>query len=152
MKNKLLVLVYFAASFLGLLQAQRPAADTHRERYERVQAAKIGFITEKVSLSEEEAQKFWPIYNDYQQNRGKIYHEIRKRIRTGKSAGISSEEKSKLLDETMALKEQELALQKNFKTKILTIISIDQYLDLVSAEKEFNTILMERLGKQKKPD
>ncbi len=152
MKNNFLVLIFFATSFGSLLQAQRPATDSHRERYERVQSAKIGFITEKVSLSEEEAQKFWPIYNDYQQNRGKIYHEIRKRIKTGKSEGISSEEKSKLMDETMALKEQELVLQKNFKAKILTVISIDQYLDLISAEKEFNTILMERLGKQKKPD
>lgn len=151
MKSSLLILLTLCLGF-GTLKAQRSSADSRQERYERVQAAKVGFITEKVSLTEAEAQKFWPVYNEYQQNRGKIFHEIRKRIRTGKSEGVTPQEKNKLLDETMALKEKELELQKNFKNKVLTIISVDQYLDLLNAEKEFNTMLMEQLGKRKKPE
>src|SRR4051812_4226250 len=47
-------------------------------RPETVEAIKIAYFTKKLSLSPEEAQKFWPIYNQYfdeirqvrQQNRG----------------------------------------------------------------------------------
>lgn len=152
MKNKL----YFFLTCLLFCTAakaqQRPNEAERAEQRERVQTAKVGFITDKVKLSEAQAQKFWPMYNSHSEDRREIFHEIRKKIRSGKNDGISASEKNKLLDETMALKEKDIAMQKDFKKKILEVISIDQYVELMSAEREFNELLIDRLGKRKKPN
>ena len=35
------------------------------ERGGRIESLKIAFLTKKLNLSPEEAQRFWPIYNNY---------------------------------------------------------------------------------------
>ena len=32
----------------------------------RIEAKKVAYITEELDLSTEEAQRFWPLYNDFQ--------------------------------------------------------------------------------------
>ena len=53
---------------------------------ERIKALKVSFITERLDLTEKEAQKFWAVYNEYENKVFKIkYSEIRsirKEIRT----------------------------------------------------------------------
>ncbi len=34
-------------------------------RAEKIQSLKIAFITQKLQLTPDEAQKFWPVYNQY---------------------------------------------------------------------------------------
>ena len=41
-------------------------AQERREHYQRIEAIKVAFITKKLDLTTEEAQKFWPVYNNYQ--------------------------------------------------------------------------------------
>src|SRR5450432_2919942 len=53
--KRLLLLISFAFAFLiGVAQ-----------NGERLPALKIAYITKRLDLSPEEAQKFWPIYNQY---------------------------------------------------------------------------------------
>src|ERR1700751_2005111 len=53
--KRFLLLVSFAFTFLiGVAQNGN-----------RLEALKIAYITNKLNLSPEEAQKFWPIYNQY---------------------------------------------------------------------------------------
>jgi Spy/CpxP family protein refolding chaperone len=152
MKNNFYVLITLLF-FCTAVKAQHNHDDGHRkEQLERVQAAKVGFLTDKIKLTEAQAQRFWPMYNQYSNQRREIFHDIRRKIRTGKEEGVSATEKSKLLDETMALKEKDLEMQKGFKKKVLDVISVDQYIELMSAEREFNKLLMDRLGKRKKPN
>ena len=47
----------------------------HDEKRERVKALKIAFITEQLNLTETEAQKFWPIYNAFEDNNNKLRRE-----------------------------------------------------------------------------
>ena len=53
--KRFLLLICFAFSFL-LSVAQNG---------ERLEALKIAYITKRLDLSPEEAQKFWPVYNQY---------------------------------------------------------------------------------------
>jgi hypothetical protein len=54
--------------FLGLAVvtvAQDDGDDAKSEGGGRIEALKIAYITKKLNLSTDEAQKFWPIYNKY---------------------------------------------------------------------------------------
>ena len=54
--------------------AQPSQGKNPQEKRERIEAMKIGFITEKLSLTSKEAQIFWPVYNEFQSE----IHEIKK--------------------------------------------------------------------------
>ncbi len=61
MKRFVLLLALFFSGFTTLY------AQDDDPRGEKIQALKIAFITQKLGLTAEEAQKFWPIYNQYDQ-------------------------------------------------------------------------------------
>ncbi len=44
------------------------AQDSTGQKFDgsRIQAVKIAFITRELNLTTEEAQRFWPVYNDYE--------------------------------------------------------------------------------------
>jgi hypothetical protein len=41
------------------------AQNGNGQRQEKIQALKIAFITQKLKLTPAEAEKFWPVYNQY---------------------------------------------------------------------------------------
>ena len=45
---------------------------------ERIQALKVAYITEKLALTPDQAQVFWPIYNTYGERMSEIYNRERK--------------------------------------------------------------------------
>ena len=50
--------------------AQTPGGDKPTPSgAERVQALKVAFITKALNLTSAEAEKFWPIYNEFQDKR-----------------------------------------------------------------------------------
>jgi Spy/CpxP family protein refolding chaperone len=68
-------LLLFLTAGKGALQAQ----DHHshhsppsKERLQNIQNAKIAFITEKISLTPEQSQKFWPLYNQLETERNNL--------------------------------------------------------------------------------
>jgi len=52
-------------------------AQDNNGQFERIETAKIAFITNRLDLSPQEAQRFFPIYNQYQQEIGNIIREKR---------------------------------------------------------------------------
>ena len=70
MKKYILILFVMIGSFSGL-----KAQDGDETRAEKIQALKIAFITQKLQLTADEAQKFWPVYNQYD-NEIRIFNSI----------------------------------------------------------------------------
>jgi hypothetical protein len=42
------------------------------DRKEQLESQKVAFITKQLSLTIEEAQRFWPVYNEFQQKKEEI--------------------------------------------------------------------------------
>lgn len=141
MKKLLVLLNLVMVTFFATAQNphQHPRPD-----FEKVKAAKIGMITEKLNLTEKQAQKFWPVYNEFDSERGEIFMSIRQKMKATKNEGISENEKVKLLDEIMILREKELKLQKEYKERFLKVITTQQFFDLIETEQEFHRMLIEK--------
>ena len=74
MKRILILLSIIIFPFTGA-GAQNP-------NLERLNNYKIGFFTKKLDLSSSEAEKFWPVYNEYQTQRNVVQLEKMKINRT----------------------------------------------------------------------
>ncbi len=109
---------------------------------QRIEAMKVGFITEKVGLSTEQAQVFWPFYNEYEEAK----KAIRKKYRPSRKIDQMSDAELETQMLNSFKQEQELLdLKKVFFTKAKSVISIRQIALLRSAEQEFNREVLKRM-------
>ena len=58
-----LTLCLFASVLLFAQPQGKPNDEQRKKDWERLQAEKIAFITQELDLTPEEAQVFWPVYN-----------------------------------------------------------------------------------------
>ena len=121
MKKYFLILLVLLASF-SIAKAQ----DEKGPRAEKIQALKIAFITQKLQLSSTEAEKFWPVYNDYE-------NEI-KNLRANNKNGDVLDNEEKLLN-----------IRKKYKPSFEKILGAQKLNQLFNAERDFRNILIRRL-------
>jgi len=114
---------------------------------ERLRAMKVGMITQDINLTESQAEKFWPVYNNFEDERSQIFRKIRQLSR--KDETLTSDDLVKRQDQIMALRQQELDLTKSYKESFLKVISIQQYAKLMDTERRFNQMLLEKLKERK---
>jgi len=122
------------------------------ERHAKIKALKVAFITEKLNLSELEAQKFWPVYNAFDDKTSKIkFHDIRKiRYELRESAdNLTDEQANNLLNRFIEaedkLHKERVALVK----KLRKVISAKKIILLKSAEDDFNRKMLEQYKKRR---
>lgn len=74
-KSQMSILLIFTMCLSGALSAQRQdylRNNPQRPNIERAKAVRVALLTQKMSLSTEEAEKFWPIYNEYEKEQKKL--------------------------------------------------------------------------------
>jgi LTXXQ motif family protein len=140
---KLLLLVWLCGSFLSL-QAQDNRPQSRQERHQQIQNYKISFLTGKLDLSPEQAQKFWPLYNQYDAERHKMRRQTRL-FRDDKLATIPEQELRQKLNERLAVQQSMLDLDKAYMDRFLKVITARQLAVLYRSEEEFPRILLEKL-------
>ena len=131
-KGILIIVMGFTLSF-------PVAAQDHRERYEQIEAIKVAFITSKLDLNTEEAQKFWPVYNNYQKE---LMELMKKRREDRQKTNIDPNDK---INADLAYESRMLDLKKKYKKLYLKAIPPEKILLLYQAEREFREHLIKQL-------
>ncbi|MDR1226878.1 MAG: hypothetical protein LBK47_08285 [Prevotellaceae bacterium] len=130
----------------------RAENDSLREaRNERMQARKVGYITMQLNLTLQEAQAFWPLYNELWGRRDKLFAERRALIRrAGNSSldGKTSAQVSQLLLDNM---QEDVKLSEEYHQKFSTVLSAQKLLQYYVAEETFKLELLNGLRKPDKP-
>ncbi len=119
---------------------------------ERIKAQKIAFITERLNLTPDEAQKFWPIYNAFDETANKIRMEdlrdIKKEMRSNKD--MSDAEADALLAKLLAAEEKMHNAKTTLVNDLKSVIPSRKIILLKAGEDEFNRKLLERLREFRK--
>lgn len=141
MKTKTLISLLFFISF-SLLTFAQPNRD-------KIKTLKIAYITEKLNLSEKEAQKFWPIYNDFEEENSKLRregYEIRKKINI---ESMSDDDAKQLLKEIRTNETKRQTLENDFTDKLTSAISAKKVILLHKIEDDFKRKMFEEFKKRK---
>ena len=140
MKRILFFILFIGLSVAAMAQAQN-------ERWERIRAAKVGFITDRLKLTPEQSAKFWPVYNEYERERRSIRKNY---IDQYKQSGKRDErEARRYINDNLEYQEDEVKLKKQYKNEFLKIISAQQVAELYEAETEFKIILLKQLRERR---
>lgn len=106
------------------------AQDVNKRDAGRLEAYKIAYLTRRLNLSTDEAQKFWPIYNKY-------INEIRH---------IKQQHRS--LDE-ITFEEKVVNIRKRYKNEFGHALPKERVNQFFKADKEFNNYLRKELQERR---
>jgi Spy/CpxP family protein refolding chaperone len=132
------------------LQSSEPPVPPEPPKKEKVEAMRIAFITQKLDLTSEEAQKFWPVYNEFQKKRVALHKKRREEIKNIKENldSLSDKQIEAFVDGEMAFKQKNLDLEKEYHAKFKSILPIKKVAKLYRAEEQFTRHLLERLSER----
>lgn len=124
-----------------------------KEREEKIDQLKIAFITDELDLTSEEAEKFWPIYNELEdklKELRKANRKIQKEVDESYES-LSNEDAKKKLETILDNEKKEIDYRKEYSEKFSKVIGDKRTLKLLSLEHEFKRELLERLKEQGPP-
>ncbi|HUM89497.1 MAG TPA: hypothetical protein PKV50_08200 [Prolixibacteraceae bacterium] len=146
MKTLPIFLLAIIMSIPALLSAQENCrkADT-----EKIRAEKVSFITTQLDLSVEEAQKFWPVYNEFEKKNDEFIEAERTIHKDLKNRGdkMTDTELEKNLDKINDIQMQKANLQSEYYSKFKKVLPIKKLVKFYAAEKEFRKQLLHEYGK-----
>ncbi|MEO5997925.1 MAG: hypothetical protein ABIN89_14360 [Chitinophagaceae bacterium] len=118
-------IVYAIGFFLGLTTCGFSQDITQKDGG-KLEVYKVAFLTNRLKLSIDEAQKFWPIYNKYKD-------EIRQVRRTDRN-----------LDE-IAFEERVVKIRKRYKSEFTHALPEERVNQFFKVDKEFNNVVRKEL-------
>ncbi|SHF53910.1 hypothetical protein SAMN05444483_101516 [Salegentibacter echinorum] len=142
MKNVLATL----AICIGLFSMQ--AQDQGKEDYrEKIKELKTAFLTQEMSLSKEGAQKFWPIYNEYEAKQ----RDLRKREHRDlpNLECITEGDANEMLEEYVNIEKEDYILKKQLFKDLREIMSAQEIIKLQKLEGEFHKKLIKEYRARK---
>ena len=148
------VIYFFTISLFLLTQiaAHAQRGEGNKGRWEKYQSEKIAFLTSNLELSPEEAQKFWPVYNQMdkerwaaQKMRREMEHELRKTEET-----LSDKQAIELTKKFAGSMQKEANLHVDYNEKFLEILPPKKVLKLYKAENEFRMHMIKKYRDQRK--
>ncbi|QHL86781.1 hypothetical protein GU926_04730 [Nibribacter ruber] len=140
-----LCLLLFCAVFTQVhAQTKKETPEERKARYEKINNAKIAFIADKVNLTAEQAQRFWPIYNEHEARKRDLRHKA-KQFRDENLASMTDEQIQTGLENRLAYRQRELDMDKEYMERYLRVITSRQLALFYRAEREFTKLLLDRL-------
>ncbi|MES2797273.1 MAG: Spy/CpxP family protein refolding chaperone [Bacteroidota bacterium] len=128
------------------LKAQKVAPkDGDRNPNQKIEAARIGMITNRLDLTSEQATAFWPVYNEFEAKKTEVKKDLRKHLSESRSLASNDEKIMTELKEMITLRQKDVDLDKEYLSKFLKVINPRQVSELFRTEQMFKQMLLKRL-------
>ncbi|MBO4341224.1 MAG: hypothetical protein J5835_07340 [Bacteroidales bacterium] len=137
-----IALLFGAATFAQ----ENPNAAKKAERQERMRAEKAAFIVSQLNLSEAEAQKFWPVYNEVQNERMEAQKKVSQAMKAMRENAETGADCTKLINDYIAAKKDVQAITLGAPAKYLKVLSSDKVAKLITCEEKFRHQQIGKLG------
>lgn len=118
---------------------------------ENIESMKIAYLTKKLNLTSEEAQKFWPVFNQFTNELDAVKSNRRKTIRNAKEDfdQLSDKEVEKVVDGDLVFRQQELDIVKKYHNQFKQVLPIKKVAMLYRAEDDFKKELIEKIKERR---
>ncbi len=147
MKKLLIIGVWLISGWSAMAQDQ-PETGQDPKTVEKINALRIAYISEKLGLTTEQAEKFWPVYREFSDKRKELRQELigaRKQLKQGQDP--SKDEA--LMKLGLELKQRELDLEKTYSERLLKVITAQQILNLRKAEGDFHQMIRDQIQQRR---
>jgi hypothetical protein len=141
--KKILIIVLVMSSFTSYAQNNQSAKA-------KLEAARIALITERLELTPEQAQAFWPVYNEYAEQRRNIQMEYRSKRQGLDLNQLTDEQQRAMLQGRMEEKQRQLDLENKYSERLMNVINARQLMALKRAEDDFRSMILQRIQQRQR--
>lgn len=136
-------------------QEEQEPAQADPKAQEKINSLRIAYLTDKLGLTSEQAEKFWPVYREFAQKRMDIRSELRQAQKGIDKNNPDPKKQQELVDLSLRVKQRVLDLEKDYSGRLLKVVTAEQMLRLPNAEAEFrgylnDLIQQRRLNQQRR--
>ena len=128
-------------------------AQGFEKRAERVKALRVAFISNKLDLTSQEAEKFWPIFNKFSDSQMDLHKQKRQlmlKLKPENTVGMSDSATLKLLNESENIDADLENQKRQFVKDLQGVIPAQKILLLKKTEEEFKSTLLKKLNDRRK--
>lgn len=124
--------------------------DARMQRWEDMKAKRAAYYTEKICLTPQEAQQFWPVFNELQEKKWKLHMQMSAQFRNGKkdTDGRPIFDFAKINDELIRIKVQEANLDKVYHERFKKILNPEKLFRYYGAERDWANKLLKDIEKR----
>ncbi len=141
--KKLAPILFLLVSFNFYAQGE-----SMKEKKEQIKALKVAFFSTELDLTTTEAERFWPIYNSYDDKQFELRHQKMKtymrRMSDGSLDKITEKEANTFLAQMEETEEELFLVRKKFMQNVRTILPAVKIVKLKKAEEDFNRKLLQQ--------
>jgi len=142
MKQLRMYLLLLCLLSAGTVWGQRNGGGREEIDPERLQTARIAYITTRINIKPEQAEKFWPVFNAFTNSRENLMRTIGDLSKGADTIG-EEEAKSKL-NQKLQLQQKLVDEEKIFIADASKILTYRQLLLLQNIARDFNRYLYDR--------
>lgn len=141
--NKILPILLLFISFSFYAQGEKM-----KEKKEQIKALKVAFLTTELELTSSESEKFWPVYNAFDDKQFELKH-LKMRAFMGRMDDnamdkMSEKEANSFLNQMESNEDELYMLRKKFITTIKGILPATKIIKLRKSEEDFNRKLLQQ--------
>lgn len=124
-----------------------------RKKKEQIKALKVAFITNELSLTPDEAAKFWPLFNTFEEKQQEIKKQKLKgyldKMDDDSFDKLSEKDAASMLVQMESSEDELYQAKKKFVASLKGVISPVKILKLKRAEENFNRKLLQQYRNRK---
>ena len=131
--------------FAPLCAAQDKPANNMEIVHEKLKADKKLIVTKYMALTASEAKKFWPVYEEYQQDLQKInqrlLHLLQSYAADYRNQSLTDDKAQKLLDEWIAIENDDAKRRAAYMPKVMQALPPKKAARYLQIENEYRIVL-----------
>jgi hypothetical protein len=147
------ILILVSVLFISL-STYAQTEQTKTEKEQEIKYQKIAFFTDKIGLTSEEAQMFWPIYNEYWAKKNMIIKNRKSHMTdfANNNKNMNNDEMVKQADQYIHYEIELAELLNEYHNKFKKILPIEKVMRIYLADYEFKTYLLKKIRESGKED
>jgi len=135
---------------VAMLTAQSVYAQgSRRPALNRLEAQRVAHITNELELTTQEAQVFWPVYNEYKAEEQAMKTSYRGKFGGSRNIqGLSDVDARKYIDHMLEFEQKQLDLKVKYTKKFMAVLPVQKVAMLPQAERGFREKIVRRISER----
>ena len=126
-----------------------PPPPVGEKRKEKVEALKRSYYSEKLALTPAEAEKFWPIYNEFSKKEDALRKEGKGDKKKGEQPNFTEKEALTEIDRIAVQKKSHIDMETQFLKDCMPVLGASRTMQLTQIDRDFQRELIEHMRERK---